>query len=290
MSSSGTAILKVNPPLGRRPVLQNCLLDELAIDPTYQRSIDNGPSQALIRRIAQFWNWDLCLPLVVARRPDGALFVVDGQHRLSAARLRREITDLPCVITEYRDPAAEAASFVQLNQSRRALSAIDIFRASLASGDGEAATIAAILAAHGLSIAPHSNYRSWKPGHVSNISGLIAALRQYGPDVFFAAAKILSAAFGGQVLRYAGTIWPGIVAMVALELNDDQDLQKFIDGELAALMVDMVAGLTQPEWLGEINRYKGDHPNAKWQTAAREVFIASWQECLDAFFDESEAA
>jgi hypothetical protein len=51
-------------------------------------------SQALIRQIARHWDWDLCLPLVVSRRADGSLYVIDGQHRLAAARIRGDIDHL----------------------------------------------------------------------------------------------------------------------------------------------------------------------------------------------------
>ena len=71
MARSATSRLKVNAPLGRMPVLQFMGPCELQIDAAYQRSIESGESKTLIRKIAQHWNWDLCQPLVVARRPDG---------------------------------------------------------------------------------------------------------------------------------------------------------------------------------------------------------------------------
>jgi hypothetical protein len=101
MSRAATSRLKVNPQVGQRPTLEFRRLCDLKIDPSYQRSIEIGTSQTLIRRIAMFWDWSLCQPLAVARRADGALMVVDGQHRLAAARLRGDIYDLPCVITAY---------------------------------------------------------------------------------------------------------------------------------------------------------------------------------------------
>lgn len=101
MARPATSRLKVNPPLGRMPVLQFCAPGELDIDPAYQRDVTNGSSLTLIRRLAQHWNWDLCQPLVVARRAGGGLFVIDGQHRLEAARLRGDIPQLPCVVVDY---------------------------------------------------------------------------------------------------------------------------------------------------------------------------------------------
>jgi hypothetical protein len=101
MSRPATTKLKVNPPLGSLPVLQYCSPDQLLIDESYQRSLEAANSQTLIRRIAMHWDWGLCQPLFVARRADGSLYVVDGQHRLEAAKLRGDIWQLPCVVTSF---------------------------------------------------------------------------------------------------------------------------------------------------------------------------------------------
>lgn len=217
MSRPATARLKCNPPLGRMPVLQFMTPGELAIDPTYQRSILGGDSQALIRRIAQHWNWDLCQPLVVARRAGGELFVIDGQHRLEAARARGDIAMLPCVVVDYASAADEAASFVHLNQQRRPLNRLDLFKAALASEDPQALAISEAMEAAGLSLAPHMTSISWKPGQVGNIGGVEQAWRRHGAVATREALQALAAAFAGEVLQYAGTIFPGIVAVCAEE-------------------------------------------------------------------------
>jgi len=210
MARAATSRLKVNPPLGKLPVLQYIPPTELLIDATYQRSLDASASKTLIRKIAQFWNWDLCQPLVVSRRSDGGLYVIDGQHRLAASRLRTDIGQLPCVVVEYEKSADEAASFVHLNQQRRPLSALDVFKAAVASEDEEALAIMAALTDVGLSIAPHLNFVSWKPGNLSNIAGIQRAWRADGATVGKLAMRAISEAFSGEILRYAGTIYPGI--------------------------------------------------------------------------------
>lgn len=220
MARAATSRLKVNPPLGRMPVLQFMAPGELRIDASYQRSIEAGDSKTLIRKIAQHWNWDLCQPLVVARRPDGGLFVIDGQHRLEAARMRRDIAQLPCVIVDYESAADEAASFVHLNQQRRPLGKLDLFKAALSSGDPQALGIQAKLEAAGLCLAPHMSSISWKPGQVGNIGGIEQAVRHHGIDVAGEAIAMLACAFAGEVLKYAGTIFPGLVSICAEVCRD----------------------------------------------------------------------
>lgn len=274
MSRPATDRLKCNPALGNPPVLQFVAPAQLHIDRSYQRSLDAEASKSLIRRIAQFWDWALCQPLNVARRADGKLYVIDGQHRLAAARLRRDIPHLPAVVLEYATIADEAASFVHLNQQRRPLTRLDLFKAAVASGDTEATLIAAAITAAGLSIAPHSNYTAWKPGEISHLGGIENAWRKHGPDITTIALKALAEGQRGAVLRYAGTIWPGIVAVVASEAAAFKP--PFTPKSWAALTI-MIGSRTQEDWRAAILRARGDDPELSWAEAAAKVFLDAWE-------------
>ena len=274
MARAATDRLKFNPPLGLMPALQYLLPAQLQIDAAYQRSLDTSGSKALVRRIAQHWNWDLCQPLVVARREGGELFVIDGQHRLAAARLRTDIAQLPAVVVQYADPADEAASFVHLNQQRRPLSRIDLFKAAVASGDGEASKITEALAMAGLSIAPHSNFTCWKPGMLANIGGIEAAWRRHGPRVTRAALQAVSEALDGQVLRYAGSIFPGIAAVCA----DEMSRGKTFDPDIWPMFIEMVGEGGQMDWRRDIMAARGIDSNLNFSRASEQVFRAGWAE------------
>lgn len=238
------------PPTGRRLVLQNCTLGELEIDPAYQRSIQGQVSQAHIRALARDWNWSLCLPLVVARRVGAdsqeRLFVVDGQHRLAAARLRGDIYDLPCVVGSYADTTAEAAAFVALNARRRTLGPLDLFRAAVASGDDQAAVMQRLITDAGLALAPHTNRASWTPGVIDTVSGVRRILREHGEDVTGRSLAVLAGAFAGQVLHYAGTLLPGIAAALA-------DPPRGADDDL---LVMILAEDGQEAWAQRINQLR----------------------------------
>lgn len=272
MSRPGTSRLKVNPPLGALPVLQFCMPAQLQVDPAYQRSLAAEASQKLIRKIAQHWDWGLCLPLVVARRETGDLFVIDGQHRLEAARRRSDISQLPCVIGDFRAVEDEAAAFVHLNQNRRALSKLDVFKAAVASGDEEACAVAAAIEAAGLTLAPHSNYTAWKPGMVSNIGGIQKAWREYGEIVTTQALIALEQAFHRQVLRYAGTIFPGIVAICTRLLCGFEEPSH--DG--IERLSRWVGARRQEEWRSLIMQYRAEEPGLRFADAAAAVFNREW--------------
>lgn len=272
MSRAATSRLKVNAPLGSPPTLEWRAVGELLIDPTYQRSVDTGPSQSLIRKIAMFWDWGLCQPLAVSRRPDGALTIVDGQHRASAAKLRGDIPHLPCVITSYRSAGDEAAAFVALNQLRRPLSALDLFKAAVAAEDKEALTILRAVSDAGLSVAPHMTSAGWKVGMIGNIGGLRECLRANGEDCLRTALTALNKAYPLEVLRYAGTLFPGIARVVANEMRLRSSHQAIVE-QLAPV----VAARGQPDWAKEIVRRSAEHPRGR-RGSAWETFESAWRD------------
>lgn len=279
MSRAPTSRLKVNPPLGRRPSLENRTIAELRIDPSYQRSVETGASQALIRRIAQHWDWGLFQPLVVARRDDGTFWVVDGQHRLAAARLRNDMYDLPCVVTQYASAGDEAATFVALNVQRRPLSALDLFNAAVTANDESATEIALMISAAGLALAPHTNSTAWKPGMVANIAGIQAAHRTHGKKATARALRVLAVAFEGQVLVYAGTIFPGIARLIAETAADLED----------QLLASVLAGATQKEWCADIELHKVNAEVTR-PIAAHAVIRAAYLEASGEGDEEALAA
>lgn len=253
--------LQVHPIRGRRPSLMNCTIGELQVDPAYQRGTDNGTSRALIRKIAREWDWSLFQLLVVSRRPDGGLYVVDGQHRWEAARLRRDLYDLPCSVYDFPSVAEEAAAFVALNQQRKPLGALDLFRAAVeGGGDAGAIEVMRLITQAGLSLAGHTNFTAWKPGQISNISGIRKAHKMHGPDVTGRALRLLASAFEGEVLRYGGTLFPGIVTTIA-ELKLPRDADELLEVSLS--------GLSQAEWAEEIAHVAARHAIHRTRAAAR---------------------
>lgn len=277
MSRPATAKLKVNPIVGSLPVLQYCPPEQLLIDETYQRSLEVESSQALIRRIAMYWDWGLYQPLFVARRADGGYYVVDGQHRLAAAVLRGDIQQLPCVVSHFDNAEAEAAAFVALNQQRRPLNALDLFKAALAAGDVEAAQIKMCLDEAGLALSSHTNTQMMKAGHVANIGGLQRCYRLYGIWVLSASLKVLAAAYPKQILRYAGSIFPGIVAVVAGEVANRADPH-----DLIARLPQFIGREPQMQWYKRFAQAIGDDPNLKRPQAAERVLRAAWVEFTQA--------
>jgi hypothetical protein len=109
--------------------------DRLLVDPSYQREAITSK----VKRMAAEWSWIAPGVLIVARR-GGKLYVIDGDHRVLAARRRADVTQLPCMVFETETAVEEARGFLATNTNRRPLSALDRFRAQVTVGD-EAATL-----------------------------------------------------------------------------------------------------------------------------------------------------
>lgn len=226
-------------PKGTMPVLQFCAPAQLAVDTSYQRELD-GKSRQLIARIAAGWDWNLFQPLVVARRRDDTLFVVDGQHRLEAARIRGDIVQLPCVIFHPGDPADEAAVFVELNQARRPLTAYALYNAALTSGDERAIALAGLLRDAGLAFTGAADPERMKPGQINNVGTVRKWHERNGDRRTRVVLTAIGTAFRGQVIKISGSLFMGVAGVV---LDHDERLSLH-------LLTDLLAR-SQDEWLSD---------------------------------------
>lgn len=261
-----------DPPRGTPPVLQFVAPSALSVDPIYQRSTESGRSRELIHAIARSWDWNLCLPLVVSRRGEG-LFVIDGQHRLEAALVRGDIAHLPCVVGEYANTGAEAADFVRLNVARRALSAIELFKAQAAGDQSDARQVLTAITAAGLSLAPHTNFRTWKPGMVSNIGGILAAQRLHGPQVTRRALEALGRGFEGQVLRFCGTLFIGMLAVCRHEMASGKPFAP----ERFERFVALLRRRDMEGWVRAVKAAEVESPWLGRNELWRDTFLGAWR-------------
>jgi len=216
------------PVIGAPPSLEWVPLDRLNIDSGYQRNVDNPPSAKLIAQIGRNWDWRLFQPLSVARRADGSLFVVDGQHRLAGARLRGDLPHLPCVVQVYPAPNEEAQIFDGLNRNRKKMNYLDTYRAAVGAGVETFARVEAVIKAAGLSVAPHSNWTTWKPLQIACVAGVAKAIRNHGKAATGNALVALAEAWPTEKLRYAGTVAAGLYGVYA-DLPAGFDPDVFID-------------------------------------------------------------
>ena len=107
----------------------------LHIDSTYQRDLVRADKR---NRMARDWSWALCGTLLVARRQNGQLFVVDGQQRLSVAIGLEYIHTLPCMIFSSAGVEEESRMFKDRGSLLTRLDPHVIFKARLGANEPEA--------------------------------------------------------------------------------------------------------------------------------------------------------
>lgn len=229
---------KAGPMVGNPPSLEWLAVGQLQVDPAYQRATDGPHSRRIIVGMVKCWDWKLCQPLVVTRRADGGLFVLDGQHRLEGARERGDIAHLPCVILPAIAPAEEASAFVKLNTTRQKLSQADIFAGMLAAGEPEALRIEAIMRDTGWRLVRHSNTAVYKPGELQCAPRLAKLLKSSGEAAVRNALAALREAYPETPVRSSARLIEALVRIYARGL---------LGGMNPDCLIDALAAFDSPE-------------------------------------------
>lgn len=251
---------------GNPPSVENRSPTELRLDDSYQRSTDNGASKALIKRIATGWDWRMCLPLVVSKRDDGSLWVIDGQHRLAAALLRGDIQFLPCCVGVYGSVADEAAMFVAMNRARKPMNRLDDFHAAIASGDSEAIEITKLITDAGFTVSRKTGSQSWRPGEVAFTSAISKVLRKHGAKVCADALRTMQEAWPGEVLNAGASMFTALTKLaISPPVGFDHDR-----------LFRALRKRTQREWASFLNETKGGGDDRAAQL--RQVLLMAYEE------------
>ncbi len=107
----------------------------------YQRQANSGK----VNEIAKNWSWLACGAITVARRPDGQLWVVEGQYRVLAARKREDIEKLSCLVFDVADIKVEAKAFLTVNSLRKNPTVVEKFKGMVTAEMDEAVFVEGLL-------------------------------------------------------------------------------------------------------------------------------------------------
>lgn len=102
-------------------------VEDLHVDHDYQRY---EVSPANTQRLADDFSWSLLQSITVHRRTNGLMYIVDGQQRWLAAKLRGEKA-VPCVVYESQGKVHEAKEYTRLNKGRTSMRAHEKFKAAV---------------------------------------------------------------------------------------------------------------------------------------------------------------
>jgi hypothetical protein len=137
---------------GPKPEFAELPVADLAVDPSYQRSIEQRRSQAAIERTCENFRWSLFGIVTVTKGLSGYL-IIDGQHRTEAAR-RLKIATVPCLIVPAMSRKDQALAFVAQNRDRIPVTQFGVHHALAVAGDENAMALQAMCEAADVEI-PH---------------------------------------------------------------------------------------------------------------------------------------
>jgi hypothetical protein len=240
------------PPIGSQPTIEWIHLNRLSIDEAYQRSTENEASRRLIIGIASRFDWRLCAPLVVSRRTDETLTIIDGQHRWMAASQRHDIPQLPCCVFRYESTKEEARMFILANRARKPMNRLDDYFAALAAADEDALEIQQLVMDAGLQVARNTSSTAWGPGEIAFTAAISNSVRKFGPAITSAVLTNMAEAFPDQKLSHGGAIFGGLVRIMSKPAPDfDPDR-----------LVSVLQTRTADEWGAFLTKLKGGDARA----------------------------
>lgn len=213
-----TRQLRFHKSAGTLPTIEWIHLGKLSVDKTYQRSTDNEASRRLIVSIAVKFDWRLCGPLIVSRRADDTLTIIDGQHRWMGACKRTDIPQLPCCVFRYESIEEEARMFILANRARKSMNRLDDFYAALAAADEDALEIQQLVTDAGLRIARNTSSTSWQAGEVAFTATIAHSVRKFGIAITSSVLTNMAVAFPNQKLIHGGAIFGGLIQIMSQQV------------------------------------------------------------------------
>jgi hypothetical protein len=170
-------------------VIRSVAVMDLRVDASYQRPLDEADVRSIVRR----FDADSLGAIQVGERPDGSLWIADGQHRV-AALLALGVSETPAVVFRSSGPCHEARVFKLYNSGRRAVRPIQLHLAGIAAGDAREVAIAGILSRYGLRAADAAGWPSVQAiGKCQRIFGWDG-----GPAILDRALSVIVRAWEGE--------------------------------------------------------------------------------------------
>lgn len=186
--------------LGAAPQLQWIDIDQLVIDPAYQRTIERRGALNIVK-IAREFDWSKFATVVVAPIEGGRYAIVDGQHRTTAAAIRG-VKQVPCQII-VADRGRQAAAFAAINGNVTAMSPMQVHAARVAAGEPGAVLLRDVCARAGVTICRYPvKAGNMKVGETLAAAQLAKMLDRFGEDVLETALTCITRTRNG---------YPGLV-------------------------------------------------------------------------------
>jgi len=208
--------------MSKKPELGWLPVTSLVIETEYQRELHKDARVRINKIVAKF-DWRLFGSLTVARL-NKVYAVIDGQHRLAAAR-QAGLEEVPCTIIVANSIQERARLFVQLNRDRAAVRPIQQFWAEVAAGNEDAVAMRDLCASCGITIARYQHGRH-PPLTTSALGSIRAAMHHHGEAAARRALTLMARAKPKTDGVFGMAAITGTVAFVA-RMKTDLDVNRF---------------------------------------------------------------
>jgi hypothetical protein len=192
-------------------------IDDLNVDHAYQRDLDAG----LVQRIAAGWDIVASGPIVVSRRPDGSLWIVNGQHRAAAAKVAGEthiLAQVKSVAGMTPDEARVYEAELRLKgNTRRTDKSQERFRAQVAARHADSLAIVEIASKFNTRINP---WNDQKHG-INSVSAVERLYRKNNGVLLTRVFEFIRDAFGEVGGAFASVAMLNAIAWL-LERHDQE--------------------------------------------------------------------
>jgi hypothetical protein len=248
-------------------------LDDLSIDHSYQRDLDPN----LVEQISSQWDPKAAQVLLISRRADGSLWIVNGQHCAAGAKMRG-LVQLPAQVHEGLTVKQEAALRLKAN-TRKGDKSLERFKAQVAAGDAESKDIVKILAGFDTQI------NQWPNQHegVNCVAAIEFLYRRDRGVMLTRTLEVVKDAYGrvdgeyAKVVVFKGIAW--ILEKHERELDRARVVEKLRTIGVEALGAKMhmhKAALGGPGWLNFYRSLVEVYNDKLGQAAKLEWKVGSW--------------
>lgn len=195
-------------------------IDDLKIDPEAQRTLNKRRAE----RLAEDFVPEAVGTIIVSERESGEKFIIDGQHRWWASKLKDKKT-VVCEIHKGLNQAEEATLFLIKNRESSRPSAMDEYRIGLTGGIPLFVDTDNVIHKHGLSLGSSS------ANTIGAVNGVLRITGKYGAETLDRTLAIAEGAWGRSAETWDGMLLGGIGEFLGRhsdKITSDEDLAQRI--------------------------------------------------------------
>ncbi len=175
---------------GPVPMLQWLRIDDLVVDPTYQRPIV-GKGRRNVIRIAEAFSWSCFSPVIVAPVEGGKFVIIDGQHRTTAAAVVG-FESVPCqIVIAAREQ--QAVAFKAINGITVPISPMALHAAAIVAHEPWAIEVADVCARADVEVLRYPvPVERQSPGQTMAVGAIARCLKSYGEATLITALQCIT--------------------------------------------------------------------------------------------------